>query len=125
MNISRIQTEFSNAQQHFTNVELYPTTDGKVYVKVVLQPTPLQFYVVTINFPDNYPNLMPSVYITKPVIELSPHRYNTGNICYLHPTMWNPGIHNLSFVIQRAAKWLSKYEIWKRSRVWPGAEIKH
>lgn len=37
----------------------------------------------------------------------------------------DPGIHQLSFVIARAAKWLNKYEAWKpNGYVWPGAEIK-
>ena len=125
MSISRIQNEFIDARQYFSNIELHPTTDGKVYIKAALQPSSQQFYIIAIYFPDSYPIEMPSVYIVKPTIESSPHRYNKGNICYLHPTMWNPGIHNLSFVIQRATKWLAKYEIWKRNRVWPGAEIKH
>ena len=125
MDISRIQNEFNDARRYFSNVELYPTVDGKVCVKAALQPTPQQFYVIAIYFPDSYPSEMPSIYIVKPTIDTSPHRYNKGNICYLHPTMWNPGIHNLLFVIQRAAKWLGKYEIWKRTYVWPGAEIKH
>ena len=126
MDIYRIQNEFNEARKYFSNIELYPTADGKVYVKVALQPTSQQFYIITINFPDSYPNAMPSIYIDKPAIDSSsPHRYDTGSMCYLHYTMWNPGVHNLSFVIQRAAKWLSKYEVWKRSRIWPGAEIKH
>jgi len=39
--------------------------------------------------------------------------------------MWNPGIHNLTFVIARSAKWLNKFEIRKTKGKWPGAEIKH
>jgi ubiquitin-protein ligase len=125
MNILRIQNEFNQARQYFSYLELHPTMDGKVFVKAALQPSSQQYYVVAIYFPDNYPIEMPRVYVTKPVIDLAPHRYNQGNICYLHPTMWNPGVHNLRFVIERTAKWLAKYEVWKRSRVWPGAEIKH
>ena len=124
MNLIRIQAEFDKARQDFSWVELYPTLDGKLCVKAALQPSS-QIYIITINFPDSYPCEMPRVFVTKPVIDLSPHLYKTGNICYLHPTMWNPGVHNLSFVIQRAAKWLAKYDVWKRDRVWPGAEIKH
>lgn len=125
MNITRIQNEFNEARQYFSYIELHPTAEGNVYVKAALQPSSQQYYVISIYFPDNYPNEMPSVYIIKPVVAVSPHRYNKGNICYLHPTMWNPGTHNLLFVIQRAAKWLCKYEIWKRNNVWPGAQIKH
>jgi ubiquitin-protein ligase len=124
MNIARIQNEFNQARQYFSYVELYPTSDGNIYVKAALQPSS-QLYIITICFPDTYPNEMPRVYVTKPAIDSAPHRYNKGNICYLHPTMWNPGVHNLLFVIQRSTKWLAKYEVWKRDRIWPGAEIKH
>ena len=125
MNSSLITREFSQAKNYFSCVELYPTDDGKVFVKAALQPSSQQYYVISIYFPNTYPNEMPRVYINKPTINSSPHRYERGNICYLHPTMWNPGVHNLLFVIQRAAKWLSKYEVWKQKGVWPGAGIKH
>jgi ubiquitin-protein ligase len=124
VDISRIQREFSEAQRIFAFLELHPTTDGKVYAKTALQ-TPSQMYVLSIKFPDNYPNEMPRVIVDAPTITNAPHRYQPGHICYLHPSMWNPGIHNLSFVIARAAKWLNKYEVWKTRGKWPGAQILH
>lgn len=125
MNTYLIQKEYNEAKQYFTWVELRSLADGKICVKAAFQLSSQKYYTITIDFPDSYPNAMPSVYVIQPEINSSPHRYNTGNICYLHPTMWNPGIHNLSFVIQRAIKWLNKYEVWKQKGVWPGAEIKH
>jgi ubiquitin-protein ligase len=124
MDITRIQREFAEAQKTFAYLELHPTTDGKVYAKTALQ-TPNGMYVLSVKFPENYPNEMPRVYVDAPVIASAPHRYNAGNICYMHPTMWNPGIHHLTFVVGRAAKWLNKYEIWRARGTWPGAEIKH
>lgn len=124
MDISRIQREFSEAQRNFANLELRPTVDGKVFAKTVLQ-TAKGIYVLSIKFPDSYPNEMPRVYVDAPQIVNAPHRYNAGNLCYLHPSMWNPGAHNLAFVIWRAAKWLAKYEVWKTNGSWPGAQIKH
>jgi ubiquitin-protein ligase len=124
MNIHRIQQEFADAQRSFAYVELHPTADGKVYAKTALQ-TPGSMYVLSIKFPDNYPNEMPRVYVDAPAITSAPHRYQHGNICYLHPSMWNPGTHHLTFVIARAAKWLNKYEIWRTRGAWPGAEIRH
>lgn len=124
MNLFRIQQEFSEAQKTFAYVELHPTTDGKVFAKTALQ-TPNSMYVLSIRFPDNYPNEMPRVYVDAPTITNAPHRYQQGNICYLHPSMWNPGAHHLTFVIARAAKWLNKYEVWRTMGKWPGAEIKH
>jgi ubiquitin-protein ligase len=126
MDITRIQREFAEAQRTFALVELRPTPDGKVYARTALQTSNGKNYVLSIKFPDTYPNEMPRVYIDAPTIAYAPHRYNTGNICYLHPTMWNPGTHHLTFVIARAAKWLNKYEVWRNNGgTWPGAEIKH
>jgi ubiquitin-protein ligase len=126
MDIARIQREFSEAQQRFALVELRPTTDGKVYARTALQTVNGRNYVLSIKFPDNYPNEMPRVFVDAPTITYAPHRYQGGHICYLHPSMWNPGAHQLTFVIARAAKWLNKYEVWRSNGgKWAGAEIKH
>jgi ubiquitin-protein ligase len=125
MDTNRIRRELTEAQDRFSRVELYPTIDGKVFVKTALQTVNQTTYVVSIRFPDNYPNEMPRVSVDAPIIATAPHRYQNGLICYLHPSMWNPGVHNLTFVIARAAKWLNKFEIWKTRGQWPGAQIKH
>ena len=125
MDTNRIQREFSEAQRVFALVELRPTTDGNIYAKTALQTVNGKHYVLSIRFPDSYPNEMPRVFVDAPPISQAPHRYNTGHICYLHPSMWNPGAHNLTFVIARAAKWLNKYEVWRSRGYWPGAQIKH
>jgi ubiquitin-protein ligase len=124
MDVNRIQREFSEAQKTFAYVELHPTSDGKVYARTALQ-TSSGMYVLSIKFPETYPNEMPRVFVDTPAITSAPHRYQTGNICYLHPSMWNPGVHQLTFVIARAAKWLNKFEVWRSEGTWPGAEIKH
>jgi ubiquitin-protein ligase len=116
----------TSALNTFALVELNPSTDGNVFARTALQTSNGKQYVLSIRFPDTYPNEMPRVYVDAPAITNAPHRYNAGHICYLHPTMWNPGTHHLTFVIARAAKWLNKYEVWRSNGgVWPGAEIKH
>jgi len=125
MDLNRIQREFSEAQRTFSLVELRPTSDGKVYARTAVQTSNQKSYVLSIRFPDSYPNEMPRVYVDAPAITSAPHRYQGGNICYLHPSMWNPGVHHLTFVIARAAKWLAKYEVWRERGNWPGAQIKH
>ena len=126
MDIARIQREFLDAQKTFALVELRPTVDGKVHARAALQIASGRHFVLSIKFPDSYPNEMPRVFIDAPAVTNAPHRYQTGNICYLHPSMWNPGMHDLTFVIARAAKWLNKYEVWRNNGgKWPGAEIRH
>lgn len=125
MDIQRIQLEVTQASRTFALIEAHLTVDGGVFVKAGLQTAVGNAYVAAIYFP-NYPSQMPRVQITKPAIQPGTgHRYNDGTICYLHPNMWNPGRHNLTFVLGRTAKWLNKYEVWRVRGIWPGAEMKH
>jgi hypothetical protein len=126
MDIRRIQSEVAQARMTFEIVEAHPTNDGGIFVNAGLATSVGYGYIAAIYFP-NYPNQMPKVYITKPTLQGGTgHQYNDGTICYLHPNMWNPGRHNLTFVLAHAAKWLNKYEVWRvNGGRWPGAQIKH
>ena len=127
MDSVRINREIAHAQQYFSYVNAHSWPDGRLYALCALQSSLSQMvYTLSVTFPETYPNAMPEVFIRKPALpDAMPHRYKAGNICYLHPSMWNPGQHTLLFVLQRTAKWLSKYEVWSRTNNWPGAEIKH
>lgn len=126
MDLMRVRREVDQAKQRFAYVECHPTTDGSLCVLTALQTSQNQIYTLSIFFADAYPYSMPSVFVRKPeLLSGVPHRYRDGQICYLHPKMWNPGRHDLTFVIARAAKWLSKYEVWIVTRKWPGAEVLH
>jgi len=126
MNLDRVKMDVANAAAQFTYVELHRRNDLSLFVKVALQTSVGSIYVASIELA-GYPTTMPQVRISKPSLDaLTPHRYKDGQICFLHPTMWNPGRHDVVFVIARTAKWLNKYEIWRRNgRRWPGAELKH
>jgi hypothetical protein len=125
MDIQRVRLEVAQAARTFAFVEAHPTNDGGVFVKTALQTTAGNAYVAAIYLP-NYPSQMPKVYITRPtILPGTGHQYKDGNICFLHPNMWNPGRHDLTFVLSRIAKWLNKYEVWRIRGVWPGAEVKH
>ena len=78
MDMARIQREFAEAQRTFALVELHPTTDGKVYARTAFRPRTAGNYVLSINFPDTYPNEMPRVFIDAPAITNAPHRYQAG-----------------------------------------------
>ena len=124
MNLSSIQREIANAKDQFDFVEGHPTSQGGVMVLVALQ-TAQRYYTLEVTFPDEYPNVMPKVSVRTPTLQSSPHRYRYNEICYMHPRMWNPGRHHLTFVIQRTAKWLNKYEVYQVKGRWPGAGIDH
>ena len=126
MNLNRIRREIARAQEYFNFVESHPTVEGGVMSLIALD-TSRRVYTLAVLFPASYPNRMPKVYVRKPALQRSPHRYRypDNQICYLHPHMWNPGRHDLKFVIARAAKWLAKYEVYLETGQWPGAGIEH
>jgi ubiquitin-protein ligase len=126
MDVQRIRREVAEAAMHFAFVEAHPTTDGGVYVKAAMQTSAGKTYILAIYFPD-YPSRMPQVSVTNPKLQPTGnnHMYREGYICFLHPNMWNPGRHTLTFVLMRVAKWLNKYDCWAAYGVWPGAEVKH
>lgn len=124
MDIQRIRLEVRQAATRFAFVEAHPTNDGGVYVKAVLQTSAAKTYFIGIYFV-SYPNRMPKVFVTNATLRPNGHLYKEGNICYLHPNMWNPGRHSLTFVLGRAAKWLNKYDVWLSTGRWPGAEARH
>ena len=124
MNLARIRREIAAAQRYFDYVEGHPTAEGSVVALIALE-TSRHVYTLAVSFPESYPNSMPEVHVRKPALKPSPHRYANNRICYLHPHMWNPGRHDLTFVIQRAAKWLAKYEVYRWRGEWRGAGIVH
>lgn len=124
MNLPRIRRDITNAQGKFDYVEAHSTPTGGLKAMVALQTTK-RIYTLDITFPDSYPSAMPKVFVRKPKLDSSPHRYPDDQICYMHSSVWNPGSHDLAFVIARSAKWLSKYEVYLVKRRWPGAGIDH
>ena len=124
MDVQRIHREVVSASRQFAMVEAHADSTGGVYVKAAFQTSAGSTYVTRILF-DGYPYGMPKVYVTSPTLGHTPHRYADGHLCFLHPTMWNPGRHDLTFVLGRVAKWLNKYEVWRVRGQWPGAEILH
>ena len=123
MNESRLQRDISAAQQKFDYLECYRNTSGTPYVLVALQ-APRQLYTLEITF-CNYPYAAPYVVVRKPMLIWSPHQYEGSRICYVHPNRWNSGLHDVEFVIARAAKWLHKYEVFRVTERWPGAGHEH
>lgn len=126
MDVQKIYSEVNSAGASFAFVEAHPTGSGGVLVRTALQTSAGNTYVAQVEFPDYYPSSMPKVFVTRPaLLQTSPHRYSPTQICYLHPNLWNPGRHNLTFVLARTAKWLNKYEVWRATGKWPGAEVRH
>lgn len=125
MEIQRIRSEVAQAKLHFAHVEAYPTSSGGISVKAAFQTSVGNAYIVQVDFA-SYPTRPPQVVVLKPALRANTvHRYTNGTICYMLPAMWNPGRHDLKFVLWKIAKWLNKYEVWCDRGAWPGKGWDH
>lgn len=79
--------------------------DAEITIKIVL--------------PHGYPNAAPRVYVS-PLLVNAPHRWQDGALCiYGAMTTWNPGKDGISSILRLSRKWLSHYEVWKKTGAWP------
>jgi hypothetical protein len=75
-------------------------------------------YTIEIVLPHKYPVVAPKAYIT-PVKEGAPHRWQDGALCIFGAVAnWNPGKHDVGFVLKLARKWLAGYNEWEKTGRW-------
>ena len=122
MDVQRIRWEIQRAMAQFPNIETYPTIGGGICIKALLQTSVGQIYVLRVTFV-GYPSEIPKVTVISPAVTHSKHMYTSGNICYMHPNLWNPAKHDLVFVLAQSSVWLNKHEVFKQKRVWPGPAL--
>jgi hypothetical protein len=124
MNLQRVQTDIWQAAEHFPNIESYTTTEGGLYIKAALQTSTGQPYIIMVTFV-GYPSAMPKVMVITPAVKHGMHMYNTGHICYMHPSVWNPARHDLKYVLGQTAVWLNKHQVYLATSRWPGPSLSH
>jgi hypothetical protein len=124
MNLQRVQADIQWAAEHFPNIEAYTTTEGGLYIKAALQTSVGRPYIIMVTFA-GYPSSMPNVTVITPTVKHGMHMYRAGHICYMHPSAWNPGRHDLKYVLGQTAVWLNKHEIYLATGRWPGPSLAH
>lgn len=73
---------------------------------------------LTIRLPHGYPSACPKVY-AHPVPDGCPHRWQDGSLCIFGAMeVWNPGQHDVSYVLRLARRWLSHFAQWQRTGEW-------
>ncbi len=73
---------------------------------------------IMILLPHGYPNVAPKVYAS-PIADNTPHRWQDGSLCIFGSIAnWNPGKHNIIFLLTLTKKWLSNYDQWRKTGKW-------
>ena len=124
MDLQRIRWDILQAAGQFPNIETHTTLGGDIYIKALLQTSVGQLYVISIHF-TGYPFDLPRVAVVSPTVKHNQHMYTNGNICYMHPSLWNPAKHDLIYVLAQSSVWLNKHEVYKQKGVWPGPGLPH
>ena len=96
------------------------TVSNKKEVEMLFKETVKRDEItIKIILPHGYPNVAPKVYVS-PITTDTPHRWQDGALCIFGAmTNWNPGKHNIAFVLTLARKWLSSYSEWREKGSWP------
>lgn len=82
------------------------------------QQGPGEEMTVTISLPHGYPNVCPKVYV-HPIPDLCPHRWQDGSLCIFGAMdVWNPGKHDVLYVLRLARRWLAHFATWKQTGQW-------
>ena len=73
---------------------------------------------LTVCLPHGYPNASPKVSAV-PVPEGCPHRWQDGTLCIFGATeLWNPGQHDVLYVLAQARRWLKSLGRWQQTGKW-------
>jgi ubiquitin-protein ligase len=121
----RWAVEKEKVQKKFSGFSFYGS-DGKITaVKGRLYTSYGNSYDIKIEIPEKYPYAMPSVSLPNTTLETDcPHKFTSENICLMKIDQWSSTL-SIAFLIAKTAKWLHKYDYWKRKREWPGREQEH
>ena len=121
----RMAVESDKIKRYFPNFSFYASGETVKGVKGYLKTSDGNSYYVSIEVDAEYPYKMPIITLPETAVESNcPHRYTGGNLCVMMPEQWS-STYSLAFMVAKAAIWVNKYDIWKRTGKWPGKEQQH
>jgi hypothetical protein len=97
----------------------------RVYVRLVTNLR--NSYGVDIMIPEKYPFVMPILLPNGWTLkDDAPHTYPSAprSLCVMKPAQWHADM-TIAFMTAKAAIWLNKYDCWRETGSWPGAQQKH
>jgi hypothetical protein len=122
----RWAVEQEKVRAKFPGFRFYAARSGQIVsVKGNLYTSYGNTYLVKIVIPQRYPYEMPAVSLVNHTLEPDcPHKFLSGNICLMKSEQWST-VMSIALIIAKTAKWLHKYDYWKRHGTWPGREQEH
>jgi hypothetical protein len=115
---ARLQKEFEKLQSFGEN-QITAISDTRELDLRFKEQGPNHEFTITIRLPHGYPNVCPKVF-AEPVPKNSPHRWQDGSLCIFGAMeLWNPGQHDVVYVLNLTRRWLAHFSSWKNSGTWP------
>jgi hypothetical protein len=123
-NKRRLVLEKKAMELNFPQFELKPDCYGGLCWAGELRSSSGSAYPVKLLYPDNYPVDEPRVTVDGihvPADNWSIHCTKTRVLC-LFTRGYNPGTITAAALLRRSQEWLDNYEIWLKTKKWPGKE---
>jgi len=99
-------------QTRFPNFSLIEETDGQLLWVGVLEPQLDEEFLVTVEYPNDYPYRAPVLWVLDPALRPgTPHVYSDGSIC-IHKATWDPERGTAASCVPLLAAWLLAYLVW-------------
>jgi len=118
----RMVVEQEKMRAKFPGFQFYGSGGNVSSVQGYLTTSDRNRYYVKVIVSSSYPYALPTIELPQHAIDSDcPHKYMSGAICVMKSEQWS-STYSLAFVVARAAVWLNKYDLWRRTgRVrWPG-----
>ncbi|MEG3925398.1 MULTISPECIES: hypothetical protein [unclassified Microcoleus] len=122
----RMAVESEKIKRYYPQFAFKASKGSIKAVEGYLKTADENYYLVSIEISLEYPYKMPSIKLLERTIEPDcPHRYPmSGNLCVMKPEQWTSN-YSLAYMVSKAAIWVNKYDVWQRTKKWPGKEQAH
>ena len=121
----RMAVESEKIKRYFPDFAFKGSKGTVTSVEGYLKTADGNYYYVKIEVPEDYPYTMPRIKLPETAIDSAcPHRYSSGNLCVMKPEQWSSS-YSLAFMVAKAAIWINKYDVWKRTGRWAGKQQEH
>lgn len=121
----RMAVESEKIKRYYPQFDFKASKGSITAVEGYLKTADENYYRVRIEISSEYPYKMPSIKLLERTIEPDcPHRYSTGDLCVMKAAQWTSS-YSLAFMVSKTAIWVNKYDVWQRTKKWPGKEQEH
>ncbi len=108
----RLAAEVDVMCNRFPGFSLIEDASGQLLWVGVLEPQPQERFLVTLEYPKDFPYRAPALWVLEPPLAAgAPHVYADGSVC-IHQTTWDAHRGTAASCVPLLSAWLLAYVVW-------------